>query len=106
MIENLLKPSNIVFTKEREAYLSEDPGPPWKLKLAININAGDVCTRPSDIDAAEMDLLGEGFLLELDRDLVAEEARRDGDQKSKSFWSIQIEVSLITMCQQLKHFCE
>ena len=49
------------------------------MKLAIDINAGDVCTRPSNVDAAEMDLLGEGFLLELDRDLVAEEARRDGD---------------------------
>ena len=52
---------------------------PWKLKLAIDINAGDVCTRPGDVDTAEMNLLGEGFLLELDHDLVAEEARRDGD---------------------------
>ena len=67
---------------------------PWELKVAIDVKAGDIWTRPSDENAAEMDLLGEGLVLELDRDLVAEEARRDSDWESKSFWSIHIKVSL------------
>ena len=49
------------------------------MKVAIDVKAGDICTRPGDENAAEMDLLGEGLVLELDRDLVAEEARRDSD---------------------------
>ena len=52
---------------------------PWELEVAIDIKAGDICTRPSDEDAAEMDLLGEGLVLKLDCDLLAEEAGRDGD---------------------------
>ena len=49
------------------------------MKVAIDVKAGDICTRPGDENAAEVDLLGEGLVLELDRDLVAEEARRDSD---------------------------
>ena len=42
---------------------------PWQLKVAIDIKTGNVCTRAGDEDAAEVDLLGEGLVLELDRDL-------------------------------------
>ena len=65
------------------------------MKVAVDVKAGDICTRPGDENAAEVDLLGEGLVLKLDCDLVAEEARRDGDRKGKSFWSIDIKVSLI-----------
>ena len=68
---------------------------PWELKVSIDVKAGDISSGTSDGDAAEVDLLGEGLVLKLDCDLVAEEARRDGDRKSKSFWSIDIKVSLI-----------
>ena len=52
---------------------------PWQLKVAIDIKTGNVCARAGDKDAAEVDLLGEGLVLELDCDLVAEEASRDSD---------------------------
>ena len=42
---------------------------PWQLKVAIDIKTGNVCARAGDEDAAEVDLLGEGLVLELDRDL-------------------------------------
>ena len=49
------------------------------MKVAIAVKAGDICTSPGEENAAEVALLGEGLVLELDRDLVAEEARRDSD---------------------------
>ena len=52
---------------------------PWELKVSIDVKAGDISSGTSDGDAAEVDLLGEGLVLELDRDLVAEEARRNSD---------------------------
>ena len=42
---------------------------PWQLKVAIDIKTRNVCTGAGDEDAAEVDLLGEGLVLELDRDL-------------------------------------
>ena len=42
---------------------------PWQLKVAIDIKTGNVCTGAGDEDAAEVDLLGEGLVLELDCDL-------------------------------------
>ena len=42
---------------------------PWQLKVAMDIEARNVCARAGDEDAAEVDLLGEGLVLELDCDL-------------------------------------
>ena len=42
---------------------------PWQLKVAMDIEARNICTGAGDYDAAEVDLLGEGLVLELDRDL-------------------------------------
>ena len=42
---------------------------PWQLKVAIDIKTRNVCTGAGDEDAAEVDLLGEGLVLELDCDL-------------------------------------
>ena len=42
---------------------------PWQLKVAIDIEARNICTRAGDEDAAEVDLLGEGLVLKLDCDL-------------------------------------
>ena len=44
---------------------------PWQLKVAIDIKTRNVCTGAGDEDAAEVDRLGEGLVLELDRDLFS-----------------------------------
>ena len=45
---------------------------PWQLKVAIDIKTRNVCTGAGDEDAAEVDLLGEGLVLELDSDLFVD----------------------------------
>ena len=57
---------------------------PRKLKFAIDVKARDICTRPGDVNAAEVDLLGEGLVLKLDGDRITEEAGRDSDREGKS----------------------
>ena len=77
---------------------------PRKLKFAIDVKARDICTRPGDVNAAEVDLLWEGLVLKLDGDLITEEAGRDSDREGKSFWSIHIKVSLETTMSTIKKF--
>ena len=56
-----LRPRNVCFRDE-----------PWQLKVAIDLKAWNICTGAGDEDAAEVDLLGEGLVLELDSDLFVD----------------------------------